>query len=410
MGNWRSRIRIPAAAGIGVLLLALGALLATPAGAAEEKKQTLSAEVAKKLRPAQDALQKGDLDAAISGAKEGLAISTKPYDKEMSLRIMANAAGKKKDFETYAEAAEQLNELDAVPVEDKLKNYKVLAQIYGQQRNYEKAALNATKWAELGGGSEAYGMLATIYLVQKDCKNGIVALQKSLEGRDATETELKQENYCFYSLGDKPHRQAVMETLVAKFLKREYLADLMQIYQEQNTDPRAMLNLFRFAFDHDFLTRESEFVEYTDIALEAGAPAEALKVMETGIAKGAVKLIAPTDRNSKMLAQAKLQTADDRKLIAQLDKEARGGKSGEADVKVGLAYLGLGDYDKAAEAIERGLTGERIGRVKRVDDAQMCLGIAYLKLGKKDDANKAFTAAKGDARMAKAAMVWLQAS
>ena len=109
-----------------------------------------------------------------------------------------------------------------------------------------------------------------------------------------------------------------------------------------------------------------------------------------------------------MLAQAKLQAAEDRRLIAQLDKEARGGKSGEADVKLGLAYLSLGDYDKAAEAIERGLTAERIGRVKRVDDAQMCLGIAYLKLGKKDEANKAFTAAKGDPRMAKAATVWLQ--
>ena len=253
-------------------------------------------------------------------------------------------------------------------------------------------------------------MLATIYLVQKDCKNGVAALQKSIEGRDATESELKQENYCFYTLGDKPARQAVMETLVARFLKREYLADLTGIYQEQNIDPRALLNLYRFAFDHDFLTRESEFVEYADIALDAGAPAEALKVLEAGIAKGAVKLIAPSDRNSKMLAQAKQQTADDRKQITQLDKEARAGKNGEADVKAGLAYLGLGDFEKAAEAIERGLTPERVGRVKRVDDAQMNLGIAYLKLGKKEAAIKAFTAAKADPRMAKAATIWLQAA
>ena len=88
---------------------------------------------------------------------------------------------------------------------------------------------------------------------------------------------------------------------------------------------------------------------------------------------------------------------------------ARAGSNGEADVKVGLAYLGLGDFDKAVEAIERGLKPERVARVKRVDDANMNLGIAYYKLGKKDEASKAFTAAAADPRMARAAKVWISA-
>ena len=58
--------------------------------------------------------------------------------------------------------------------------------------------------------------------------------------------------------------------------------------------------------------------------------------------------------------------------------------------------------------IERGLTAERVGKVKRVDDAQMMLGIAYKKLGKTEAASKAFTTANGDPRMTKAATVWLQ--
>lgn len=423
MSNWLARLRTPAAAAaLGMALLAVSGALVAPTSFAEDKKQTVSTEVGKKLKPAQEAigkateaLGKGDkdtakaqFDIAVGLAKEGLAISTKPYDKEMSLRMLGFASAKNNDFVTYADTLEQLNQLDSVPADEKKKSYKPLAQIYGQQRNYEKAADYANKWAdEGGGGGEAYSLLATIYLVQKDCKNGIVALEKSVAGREPNETELKQENFCYYQLGDKPKRQAVMETLVAKFLKREYLSDLMGIYQEQNPDERSMLNLYRFAFEHEFLTRESEFVDYADSALNVGAPAEALKVIETGISKGAVKLMTPNDRNSKMLAQAKQQTAEDKKLIAQLDKEARGGKNGEADVKVGLAYLGLGDYDKAVEAIQRGLSPDRVAKVKRLDDANMTLGIAYLKLGKKDEASKAFTAAKADPRMAKAAAVWL---
>ena len=65
------------------------------------------------------------------------------------------------------------------------------------------------------------------------------------------------------------------------------------------------------------------------------------------------------------------------------------------------------EYEKAIEAIERGLTDERIVKVKRVDDAYMTLGIAYLHAGKKDKAVEAFTKAKAFPRMANAANLWL---
>jgi len=130
-------------------------------------------------------------------------------------------------------------------------------------------------------------------------------------------------------------------------------------------------------------------------------------VIEQGKSRDVVKFIAATDRNSKLLAQSKTLTAEDKKLLPSLDKEARAGKNGQADVKVGLAYLGFGEYDKAIEAIERGLTDERVAKVKRLDDAYMTLGIAYLHVGKKDKAIEAFTKAKAFPRMANAANLWL---
>lgn len=397
-------------AAVGAALLVSASFLAAPAtSVAEEKKQSVSEAVVKKLKPAQDAYQKGDYDTAVAGAKDSLAISTKTYDKEMSLRILLGALAKKSDFASYAEYLEQLIPLETVSAEERLKSYKTLAQIYGNLKAFDKAVPAAQKWAEGGGGSEAYGLLSSLYLMQKDYKNGVAALEKSIGTREPTEQELQQQNYCYYQLGDKVKREAIMEALVAKHLKREYLSDLMLIYQENKIDDRAALNIMRFQFDHDFLTRETEFVDLTQAALDAGAPAEALKFIETGIKNGAVKVVSKDDRPTRLQAQAKQQTAEDRKLIAQLDKEARNGKNGEADVKVGLAYFGLDDAAKAVEAIERGLTPERVGKVKRVDDAYMTLGMAYLKLGKKEEAAKAFTAAKSDPRMAKAAQVWLGA-
>lgn len=408
MANCVSRVKAPLAAALCASVLAVG--FSPLAGAAEEKKQSVSAEVVKFLKPAQDAIQKNDFDTGMAKAREGLAIATKPYDRETALHLLGFAAAKKQDYVTYADTLEQLNAMDTVPADDKNKSYKALTQIFGQQANYEKAVPYAKKWIELGnGGTEAWGFLATLYLIQKDCANGVVALEKSIEGREPTEIELKREYQCYAQLGDKAKKVAAMEALESRFMSREYLVSLMAEYEAQGSDPHAMMNLYRLAFDRDFLTRESEYVEYADMALEAGSPAEALKALETGIEKGAVKLVSPTDRNSRMLKQAKDLTADDKKTIAALDKEARAGKSGEADVKVGLAYLGLGDYAKAAEAIERGLGADRVAKVKRLDDANMNLALAYYKLGKKDEAAKAFAQAKTDSRMSRAAQVWLLA-
>ena len=374
---------------------------------AAEKKQTVSDEVVKFLKPAQDAVQKGDFDLAIAKAKEGLAVSKKPYDKETSLRLLGFAIGKKQDYAAYADVLEQLNTIETVSDEERKKSYKPLAQIYANLKEYDKALVSANKWAEAGGGSEAYGLLATLYLIQKDFKGAIAALEKSTEGREATEAELKQENYCYYTLGDKAKRMAVMELLVAKYPKREYFTDLIGVYQEQNYNERVMLNVYRFGLERDYLSRESEFVDYADIAFNVGAPAESYKVVQLGVDKGIVKLVSATDRNSKLLAQAKAGAAEDRRDIAKQDKEVQIRKNGDADVKLGLAYLSLGDAEKAVEALQRGLSPERMKDVKRVDDAYMTLGISYLRLGKKEEAAKAFTSAQATGAMAKAAALWL---
>jgi len=413
MGKSLGRLTAPASAGIAVLLFAVGVALVAPAAAAAEKKPQLSEALVKKLKPAQDACQKNDFDTCVNLAREALPIAKTPYEQQQTLQFIVFGLGKKGDFPAYAEALEQLNDNELQPAEEKVKSYPNLAKIFYQQKNFEKAEKYTKLWTETAPSPEAYGILVAIYYTQQNCPATIAAQEKGIEvekaaGKEATEQELRILNSCYYRTNDKPHREGVMEALVKRFPKADYYTDLLQVYQDENLDKRALLNLLRFGVEKDYIARESLFVEYADQALDAGAPAEALRVIDVATAKGAFKIIAQSDRNGKLMAAAKQQTAEDKKLLPQLDKEARTGKNGEADVKVGLAYMGFGDYDKAVEAIERGLTADRVGKVKRVDDAQMMLGISYFKLGKIDAAKKAFTAAEADPRMTKAATVWLQ--
>lgn len=373
----------------------------------EKKPPKVTNAVVKKLKPAQEAIQKGDFDTGIQLAKEALEVSETPYDKEVSLRTLMAGHGNKKDFAGYAAALEQLlvaNPENIAP-DERMRFHKQLAQISFQEKNYEKAQKYAELWAQDGGGAEANEVLAASFLVRKDCKNGIGPLEKSLEGREPTENQLRQLNFCYYTLGDKAKRESTMQALLYRFPKREYFIDLTNMYQEQNADNRAVLSMFRLGMEKDWLTRESEYMEYADMALEAGSPAEAQKVYEAAAAKN---LVTKGERSERIRTQSKQLAAEDKKLIAGLDKEAKAGKNGEADVKVGLAYLGLGDNQKALEAIQRGLQPERVGKVKRVDEAQMMLGLAQLRLGNKAEAAKAFEEAKKDPRMTKAADLWLK--
>ena len=49
------------------------------------------------------------------------------------------------------------------------------------------------KWADnVAAAPRTNTLLWQLYLIQHDCQNGMVYLEKSIAGRDATETELRQ--------------------------------------------------------------------------------------------------------------------------------------------------------------------------------------------------------------------------
>jgi hypothetical protein len=128
----------------------------------KEKPPQLSPEVFKALKPAQEALQKSEFDAALPLAQQGLAASKTPYDQEMSLRLLMAAHGGKKDFAGYASTVEQLLALNpaSLTAEERGRFYKQLSQIHFQAKDYAKVQQYAGLWAESGGGAEAYEILA----------------------------------------------------------------------------------------------------------------------------------------------------------------------------------------------------------------------------------------------------------
>ena len=80
---------------------------------------------------------------------------------------------------------------------------------------------------------------------------------------------------------------------------------------------------------------------------------------------------APVERPCKTRAEA------DKKGLAQQEAEANKSAAGELDVKLGEVYYGFGDYQKAADAINKGL---QKGQIKHQDEAYVYLGLADAQL------------------------------
>ena len=360
--------------------------------------------------PASEAVKKGQYAAGLKEGKEALAAAKTSYEKEICLQVIFAAAANSKNYPEAIDAGEQLVAMPGLAAKSKLDIQKSLGQMYANTNKFDKAIAITKDYIRTTGGTAAdWAMLANIYGAQQDCGNALPALDKALAGKSADEGQLNIQSRCYYKAHDNVKRIAVNEELLKKYPKQSYFNQLSVIYQtDSKLEDLALLELLRFGFDRDYLTQETEYQKLADLALDVGTSAEAQRVLEKGIAK---KLLKSTDTKvARLLDQAKTRAVEDKKTLEQIDAEARAGKNGESDAKAADRYYSLQDYPKVVEAIQRGLLPDRVGKMKRPDNANMVLGIALLKLKKNADAAKAFTAAKADPRMAASARIWLNAT
>jgi Flp pilus assembly protein TadD len=104
-----------------------------------------------------------------------------------------------------------------------------------------------------------------------------------------------------------------------------------------------------------------------------------------------------------LLQAAKERATASKQSLPQLAKQTEAAANGQADVALGQAYLGAGDYDAAIAALQRGI---KRGGITDEGEAQMALGYALIRKGQKDQARQALRAVKKDTEWAQLAELW----
>ena len=389
----KAMVRVATGLIAGVAVLVAGA----PALAAASKN-TNTEKVAKLLQPAQEMLKARNYAGALAKIHEAEGVADKnPFDvytiAEFGCSANAGAAN-------YAEAAKyceaKLNSSFMAEAEVPMLVRNLAAMNY-QIKNYDKAIEFAQRAVKGGFATEeTKNILGQSYYLKGDWKGtlsaetGIVD-EEIKEGHPPKESQLGLMLNSCIKIDDQACQEKVLEKYVQYYPKPEYWAFLIQRARASGTGDATNLQVLRLMADTDSLKDAGDWNEAAQLAVDAGSPGEAQRILEKGFAANAFTDQRSKDRNTRLLEAVKKSAAADQASLAKAETDANAAPQGQKNVAVGLAYYGYGQYDKAVEQLQKGLTK---GGLKNEADTRLLLGIAQFKAGHKEDALKSFKSVK----------------
>jgi tetratricopeptide (TPR) repeat protein len=403
---------------IGLLLAAIGLNIApalvgvaAPAYAAGEQV-TMRPEIGKPLQAAQELMKAHKYKEALAKIHEADSVAGKtPAEAYTIERMRASVAAASGDNATAAKSFEALIESGKLAPAEQLKFTNALGGLYYQMKDYPKAITWWSRYLKEGGDDPKIRtiLLQTYYLAgdygraQKEIQADVQAQEKT--GQTPGEEELQLLANCALKQNDKAGYVNTIEKLVAYHPKKEYWADLLnRVQSKPGYSDRLALDVYRLKLAVGQMNGAADYMEMSQLALQAGFPAEAVKIVDQGYKAGLLGTGADAERHKRLRDLATKTANDDQKSMAQSEAEAAKAKDGTAMVNLGYAYVTAGQADKGIVLMEQGI---KKGGLKRTEDAKLHLGIAYLAAGKKPEAIQTFKTVQGTDGTADLARYWI---
>ncbi|SCW84750.1 hypothetical protein SAMN02927924_03328 [Sphingobium faniae] len=404
------------------LALALtGGAVSVPAMAKEKKasapKLNLSADVIKALQTAQAAIEKQDFAAAKAALADADSKAKSNDDKYQIGAIKLNASIASKDAAQQSEALTQMLDSGLTPA-DQVGQFNAIA---GEQalaaKNYDLAIQRSQAAAQAGYKPEAVNVtLAQAYFGKAGEANpsaepargfnqqGIAALKAAIVAAKASGQEVPAQ---WYQIGVSRAAAAKLPevtewaTLAYQAAPSgENLRTLVRLFQQANPNitNRENLDVLRLMAASGGLVVAGDFTEYAEMASKTGIYGEVKSAIDAGRSKGVLN----ASQGGDLYQQAVSRIAGDKSSLGAAEADARKAANGKIAAATADAYLGYGDYAKAAAMFE---LAKQKGGVD-ADEVNTRLGIAKVLGGDTASAKTAFETVQGGARKSIAGL-WL---
>jgi hypothetical protein len=429
MGKGRGMLSAALVAGVALSAVAV----ANPAAAAEKKAETngktpyskdyvaaagplqtkvAAIQAAKAKVDAKDPAGQAEFDAAIAGAAAmetaAEAAIVNADDKLAAGQLAVNLGGFINDFPMRQRGAKLIldsGKLEAAKVPD-FQFY--LGNFAYSNKDYATAAASLAA-AVAGGykGDEAAELMADAYAKAGQPGQGLAALKKAVDARRAAGQPvpanwLKRANVIAYNAKLPADSLDWALTQVELYPSNfNWLGSAQLVRRFANYGPNETIDLFRLmwragAYDNDPKLLGNEFKEYVEAADPRRLPGEVVRVIDKGLATGALANSRQWASDMRNLASSRI--AADKASLAAAPTAASNGVNLLSN---GDAWLNYGDAAKAEAFFAAALAKGGVDK----DRVLTRLGIAQFDQGKYAQAKASF-AQVGGAR-APLARLWL---
>jgi hypothetical protein len=389
--------------------LTLAVLAAGAFGAASA--QGVRAEVGKPLQAASELLKAGKAKEALAKVREADAVGGKTPAEQLTIdRMKAAAAQRAGDMATAIGALESIHSkatgAEAGQVAEQL------ASAYAQQKNNAKANEWLGKAVAAGNNGASVKQLQS-YLqstsgdyaaIARDAGAAVAAAEQA--GRRAEEGDLLRLADAQQRTGNPNGYVATLEKLLLTYPKKDYWsAYLSRLPRKPGFSERFALDVLRLRLASGTLTKTDDFMEMAQLSMQAGLPSESLRVAEQGYKAGVMGTGSEAARHQRLRDLATKELGEAKNKLAGQATEAESFKEGDGLVKVGTAYVALGETDKGIDLIQKGIAK---GNLKRPEDAKLRLGLAQFQSAKTKAAGvQTLRGVKGSDGSAEIARLWL---
>lgn len=405
-----------AALGLALALGSVSMMAALPAQAQKDKKEKeskapslkLSKEFRAAMAPVDAAYKAGNFAGVLTAADAVEASATTPDEKYTLNQYRLDAATKAQDPKAQAKALDGMLATGLVPAAD-LGRFQFFAGKFAYEaKDYAKAeqAFNAAAAAGYTS-TDLYLTQARLYSSQNKFQQSLASLEKAIAAEKAAGKPIPEDWYKFgYSQAYKGKMPAEFARWTSMHVKayptpQNWRTALVNYRDSGNLGGKVEIDVFRLMRASGALAGEKDHYDYAYVANQQGLPGEAKAAIDLLKAKGPV-----TNRGiNELYTEVSSKIAADKAGLAAEEKRAGGAPNGVLAAGTGNAYLGYGEYAKAAALFQTALSKGGVD----ADEVNTRLGIALAMSGQKDAAKTAFANVKGTrAGVAQFWTAWLE--
>lgn len=377
-----NRLRLIAAATFTSSLL----IGATPSYAQEAVRP----EVGKPLQAAGAMLKSGRAREALAEVRKAESVGGRTaYENYLIERMRGSAALTAGDAPTAIRSFEAVLDSGKASPSEQLQMIEAVAGAHFRAGSYTSAITWGQRYYKQGGSGGAMRNLMTqSYFQSGDFANAAKETLADIQadekaGRTPSEDKLLLLASAYSRQKNNTGYVATIEKLLTYHPKKSLWGDVLsRVQKKPGFSDRLALDVYRLQLATGNFSQASEYMEMSQLALQAGYGGEAKKIVDDGYTAGVLGKGAEAERHKRLRDLVDKKIAESKKALdsGALEKEAIAAKEGDALVNLGYNLVTRGDSAKGFAMMEAGI---KKGNLRRPEDAKLHQGIALIQAGQK---------------------------